>query len=253
VTGIEVDLPAIAHLWARRRISDLEDQYRLAPAGQKGALEQEIVTVSTAYGVLCRFTAFVVVDDAQTVVSTADRQTIVQPVELPHLWASAFVDSRREAATLRMESRASFADLAPLDELPDLRSLGLPRSRPVATRSGRTAPASSTPNAGDLVALDLQSHMEKLLELLREAHHNRTTRDYHEMVDHLERVMAAMPAAPDHHGLTELRSLLERLRDCLRATVAATAELAGLATELARIWADVSKNSRRFKPFWEHV
>jgi len=152
-----------------------------------------------------------------------------------------------------MESRVSFADLAPLDELLDLGSLGLSRSRPVAARSGRTVRASTTPNAGDLVALDVQSHMEELLDLLRETHHNRTTRDFHEMLDHLERVMAAMPAAPDHHGLTELRSLLERLRDCLRATVAATAELAGLATDLARIWAEVSKNRRRFRPFWEHV
>jgi len=253
VTGTEVDLPAIPHLWARRRISDLEDRYRLAPAGQKGALEQEIVTVSTAHSVLCRFTAFVVVDDAQAIVSTADRRTIVQPVELPHLWASASVHSSPEAAPLRMESRVSFADLAPLDELLDLGSLGLSRSRPVAARSGRTVRASTTPNAGDLVALDVQSHMEELLDLLRETHHNRTTRDYHEMLDHLERVMAAMPAAPDHHGLTELRSLLERLRDCLRATVAATAELAGLATDLARIWAEVSKNRRRFRPFWEHV
>ena len=103
VQGRDLDLPAIAHLWARRRLSDLEDRYRLA-SGDKAAIEAEIVALSTSHGVLSRFTAFVVVDDRQAVVSTSDRRTIVQPVEMPHLWASARTGWRRCSTRRRSHS-----------------------------------------------------------------------------------------------------------------------------------------------------
>jgi Ca-activated chloride channel family protein len=64
VTGTEVDLPAVAHLWARRRLMDLEDRYRLA-RDDRQAIQAEIVALSTSHSVLSRFTAFLVVDDRQ--------------------------------------------------------------------------------------------------------------------------------------------------------------------------------------------
>ena len=90
VTGTDVELPAVAHLWARRRLTDLEDRYRLARE-DKHAIEAEIVALSTSHSVLSRFTAFLVVDDRQAVVSAGERRTIVQPVEMPHMWAPGAV------------------------------------------------------------------------------------------------------------------------------------------------------------------
>ncbi len=98
VAGTDVDLPAVAHLWARRRLTDLEDRYRLTRS-DKEAVEAEIVALSTSHGVLSRFTAFLVVDDRQAVVSTGERRTIVQPIEMPHMWAQvASLDSAAPSA-----------------------------------------------------------------------------------------------------------------------------------------------------------
>lgn len=69
--------------WARARIRDLEDRYA---AGERGALEHEIVAVSKRYGVLSRFTAFLAVDRSQVVNPGGWHQQVVQPVEAPAGW-----------------------------------------------------------------------------------------------------------------------------------------------------------------------
>lgn len=72
--------PAIRAQWARAALRDLEDRY----ATGDRALEPEIVRTSLGFGVLCRFTAFVAVDEQ--VVSDGTVHRVVQPVEHPAGW-----------------------------------------------------------------------------------------------------------------------------------------------------------------------
>ncbi|WP_127503619.1 VIT domain-containing protein [Actinoplanes solisilvae] len=73
--------PAIEAQWARARLRDLEDAYA---AGDRG-LEQRIVAASLRYGVLCRFTAFVAVDN-RVVNEGGETRRVTQPVEFPDGW-----------------------------------------------------------------------------------------------------------------------------------------------------------------------
>lgn len=73
--------PALAALWARANIRDLEDQY---VTGQT-SVEQRIVDTSLKFGVLSRFTAFVAVD--QRVVNEGGTpRRVTQPVDMPSGW-----------------------------------------------------------------------------------------------------------------------------------------------------------------------
>jgi Ca-activated chloride channel family protein len=80
----EVDLPALAHLWARTRVSELEDQFRLA--GGKDSIQKEIIKISVLHTLLTRFTAFVVVDESEIVNKDGSRKTVIQPVHMPDRW-----------------------------------------------------------------------------------------------------------------------------------------------------------------------
>lgn len=73
--------PALAALWARAKIRDLEDKY---VAGQT-RLEKQILDTSLKYGVLSRFTAFVAVDQRVVNEGGSTRQ-VTQPVDLPSGW-----------------------------------------------------------------------------------------------------------------------------------------------------------------------
>ncbi|NDD30806.1 MAG: VWA domain-containing protein [Proteobacteria bacterium] len=84
VPASTVDTPAIGQLWARGRISDLEDRYRLEPEKQ-AAIKKQIITLSKAHHVLTRFTAFVVVDE-EVVNATGKRRRVTQAVEMPAEW-----------------------------------------------------------------------------------------------------------------------------------------------------------------------
>ncbi|MEU0881413.1 VIT domain-containing protein [Lentzea sp. NPDC005914] len=71
---------AVRAQWARAALRDLEDRY----ATGDRAVEPEIVRTSLRFGVLCRFTAFVAVDEK--VVSDGTVHRVVQPVEQPAGW-----------------------------------------------------------------------------------------------------------------------------------------------------------------------
>jgi Ca-activated chloride channel family protein len=85
--------PAITAAWARARLRDLEDRYvaeadryvGLGEPADRSALEHRIVQTSLRFGVLCRFTAFVAVDDRVVADGTTPR-TVIQPVEPPSGW-----------------------------------------------------------------------------------------------------------------------------------------------------------------------
>jgi len=81
VSAEEIDMPAIAHLWARARITDLEDRFRL---GEK--VKQEIIDLSVKHTLLTRFTAFVVIDESEVVNEKGEYRSVVQPVDMPDLW-----------------------------------------------------------------------------------------------------------------------------------------------------------------------
>lgn len=85
LTPREVALPAIAHLWARARVADLEDRFRLQPAKQD-EIKKEIVELAVRHTLLTRFTAFVVVDESEVVNKDGGRRTVTQPVETPDRW-----------------------------------------------------------------------------------------------------------------------------------------------------------------------
>ncbi|WP_439657490.1 VIT domain-containing protein [Lentzea sp. HUAS TT2] len=72
--------PAVRAQWARAALRDLEDRYAVGDR----SLESEIVQTSLKFGVLCRFTAFVAVDER--VVSDGTVHRVVQPVEQPAGW-----------------------------------------------------------------------------------------------------------------------------------------------------------------------
>jgi Ca-activated chloride channel family protein len=74
---------ALAQLWARATVRDLEDTYVTTPTD---ALEQRIVAISLRFGVLCRFTAFVAID-SRVVNEGGELHQVIQPVELPAGWA----------------------------------------------------------------------------------------------------------------------------------------------------------------------
>jgi Ca-activated chloride channel family protein len=83
--GQEITMPALAHLWAKARIMDLEDRFRIEPQA-KEELRRQIVELSARHGLLTRFTAYVVVDESEVVNADGSRRKIVQPVEMPARW-----------------------------------------------------------------------------------------------------------------------------------------------------------------------
>jgi Ca-activated chloride channel family protein len=84
VHPVHSDNTALPTVWARAHLRDLEDRYVTAPAPIPD-LEREIIDVSLRYGVLCRFTAFVAVDQ-RVVTDGGTPHHITQPVEQPHGW-----------------------------------------------------------------------------------------------------------------------------------------------------------------------
>lgn len=82
------DNPAMAAVWARARLRDLEDRYVAIRGADKAALEsleRQITELSLRYGVLCRFTAYVAVDTRVVTDGGAPRR-VTQPVDLPQGW-----------------------------------------------------------------------------------------------------------------------------------------------------------------------
>jgi Ca-activated chloride channel homolog len=81
----EIDQPALASLWARARVADLEDEFRMHPEAQAD-LKSQIVRIACDHTLLTRFTAFVAVDHAEIVNTSGRARHIVQPVEKPAKW-----------------------------------------------------------------------------------------------------------------------------------------------------------------------
>lgn len=82
----EADFPALPRLWAKARIQALEDAFRIADADAREPLRQQMIALSVEHQLLCRFTAWLAVDEAEVVAGSGQRVQQVQPVEMPALW-----------------------------------------------------------------------------------------------------------------------------------------------------------------------
>jgi Ca-activated chloride channel family protein len=83
--GRRVDNPALTKIWARAHLRDLEDSYASGNLADTG-LEDRITKESLTFGVLCRFTAYVAVDN-RVVAEGGEPHRVVQPVEPVAGWA----------------------------------------------------------------------------------------------------------------------------------------------------------------------
>lgn len=131
VEAREAPLPAIEHLWARARVTDLEDEFR---GSHSEAAKKEIVALSLRHAVLTRFTAFVVADD-EVVNQGGVRRTVAQPVAMPAEWESG--TSLGAIGSVQLMSAARGAPPHPGAPVPPgpVRAMGrMPAAKAQATR-----------------------------------------------------------------------------------------------------------------------
>ena len=76
----------LGSLWARGRLRQLEDAYATGGDHDGGDFDRRIVSLSMSFGVLCRFTALVAIDERtpDQFLAAPPMRSIVQPVEMPH-------------------------------------------------------------------------------------------------------------------------------------------------------------------------
>ncbi|WP_020388925.1 VIT domain-containing protein [Kribbella catacumbae] len=134
---------ALAQVWARGHLRDLEDRYTTTP-GDAQELERRIVAVSLRHHVLCRFTALVAVD-SRVVAAGGPKHSVVQPVELPSGWDAgqfaspqAFAGGPAAPAGVPLSAAGGAGDAAPramslgFTHAAPAPSRGMKRSRPFA-------------------------------------------------------------------------------------------------------------------------
>ncbi len=112
VKADEIELPAIAHLWARARVADLEDRFRLGED-----VRQQIIDLAVKHTLLTRFTAFVIVDESEIVNKNGGGRKVVQPVEMPDRWE---MQKREAEATKCMPMACAMPAPAEEDTMLDL-------------------------------------------------------------------------------------------------------------------------------------
>ncbi len=140
--------PAVTSLWARARLRDLEDAYA---AGDR-SLEKEIVDTSLRFGVLCRFTAYVAVDD-RVVDEGGPGRRVTQPVELPSGWEAPTGAAPRRAGMWQQPLMAGGASLG--GPVPPGAPAGTSPIRPqFAPASARIARSAGLRGAGRQVPKD---------------------------------------------------------------------------------------------------
>jgi Ca-activated chloride channel family protein len=260
---------AVSQVWARSQVRALEDRFVIGD-GDPAALEKRIVELSLRFGVLCRFTAYVAVDRAESVNEGGRRHQIVQPVEMPAGWemlgTATAMRSRSVKGCMPAPAAAQFeedhGDPAFLGGMPAEAS---PRSRGVARGGGllrslfgalrspgkhlgksvRELKATTrTPGKVD-DGLDLTAYRRRAQDMLEALNKGKGTRD-----------------GDGVRGLGILAEKLAALIDDLKSIGAAAAVLRPLEklcgelqqllnsepkdTEVARLWAESEKVLRAF-------
>jgi Ca-activated chloride channel family protein len=170
---------ALAPLWARGRLRDLEDRWTVGSYGEPHELEQTITALSLRFGVLCRFTAFVAVDRSRTANEGGSQAKIVQPVEWPDGWEQQEWASGGLNSTLFAESLAMPEDIeCPAQAIEDEAS-GTPHqamgrtalddtysSMPVLRRLARPLASRSLSTAFSVEDLNLTAYRTRASEML---------------------------------------------------------------------------------------
>jgi len=113
VAARPADNPALAALWARAMIRDLEDRYVTGDS----SLEPRIVETSLKYGVLSRFTAFVAVDQ-RVVNEGGTTRRVTQPVDLPSGWEPPRAGGPPVAMPASMPTFGAAARFSPAESAP---------------------------------------------------------------------------------------------------------------------------------------
>lgn len=88
VSEKKIALSAIAPLYAKSRIRDLEDLFREG-SGYRDEYKKQMIALSIRHQILCRFTAYLAVADGQVVNRDGALRTVVQPVHAPMGWGAA--------------------------------------------------------------------------------------------------------------------------------------------------------------------
>ncbi|MCI0615672.1 VIT and VWA domain-containing protein [bacterium] len=175
IRGSEIDLPAIAHLWTRTRIKDLEDRFRLEQNNQP-EIKKQIIDLSIQHTLLTRFTAFVVVDESEVVNKDGSRRKIVQPVEMPALW-------EMENETQRTGSFASMTmAYAPQP----------PMAHPMKTRMQASSPKSDSGAAGIFRGIFRKHGTVKDLEDLAQVDSKKLKRALKDFIQEFRAVQSAI-------------------------------------------------------------
>ena len=150
VPGVTVRDQSLTSVWARAHLRDLEDRYASLPYRMGGEdLAATIVATSLQYGVLCRFTAWVAVDE-RVVTEGGQPHRVVQPVELPSGWEPPEVAMLMTAAARPAPPGAPLL-AAPSPILPDAAGVPPVGARRTALFRGlgaRVAPSTGGPRAG---------------------------------------------------------------------------------------------------------
>jgi len=90
---------AIAQLWAKAFVNQLEDDYR-AGGRDIQKLKEQIVAIAKSHSLLTRFTAFVIVDESEIVNKDGSNRTVVQPVSEPSLWEQEQLPARSASSLM---------------------------------------------------------------------------------------------------------------------------------------------------------
>ncbi|MFN0092988.1 MAG: VIT domain-containing protein [Acidimicrobiales bacterium] len=227
--------PALRRAWARHRLRDLEDRYA-AGIGDGEALAAEIVRLSLAEGVLCRFTAFVALDPERERVE-GPLTRVVQPVEPPAGWAAspaAAAPAGIRPLAARFQAPLTLGSSAPPDAF--------------AAPSRRAAPEGAGSPLGEAV----ERLLEEIERILFGPHADlaRAARLLTVLVGLLED-----EAVPAHHrpngGLSGLAAAV-RLRTLVEQGAAEAEQRAALAELRAALTGQppASETGRRRRSFW---
>jgi Ca-activated chloride channel family protein len=203
----------------------------------RDALAERITSISLRHRVLCRFTAFVAVDESGHPVE-GDLHRIVQPVEQPAGWAPLAALAMPAGAgaagpPVTIPDRRAYRPSAPTGSPPPIRA-----ARPVA---GARRLHHAAPEAGSLAAVvDLQTYRDRWEELLAAIDRDapaEVARAARQLADDLESVGITGPV------VEALRSLAEAL---------ASGDGQGVknrAAELRQLFRE-GQPDRRNQPFW---
>jgi Ca-activated chloride channel family protein len=217
-------------LWARGHLRALEDRHSIGTGVDSESLEKRIVDLSTAFGVLCRFTAVVAIDPRQPdrKPSPDELRRIVQPVEMPwrmqpipttHMFDAGVHHFRAPSSRPLSASTFSFAHRGvPTDPQWSVRVQAasiLSKARP---RSGAIA---------DVNARKVRALLKAVLALLKQMGTARMPRD---RIETLATAYGRLYALPSDHA-------------AIQAMLDVVADIAGALSVTDRWWQEAPVNS----------